>query len=87
MLKIDFLVALDLNAVLGRVFQLLRSRPLPFSDRRDDLQVGGQCLKRDVEPNLVIAFARTAMRDRRGTMLARHAYHELRDQRASQRGC
>ena len=31
---------LDLDAVLRGVLQLLRPRPLPFANRRDDLQVG-----------------------------------------------
>ena len=59
---------LDLDAVLGGVLDLLVARPLPFADRGDDLQVGGQRLEGHVEADLVVALAGAAVGDRLGAM-------------------
>ena len=52
---------LDLDAVLGGVFELLGARPLPLAHRGDDLQVGGERLERHVEPDLVVPLAGAAV--------------------------
>ena len=62
---------LDLDAVLGGVFELLGPRPLPLADRGDDLEIGRERLKRHVEPDLVVPLAGAAVGDGHGAMLAR----------------
>ena len=61
---------LDLDAVLGGVLQLLGPRPLPLADRGDDLQVGGEGLEGDVEPDLVVPLAGAAVGDGDRAVLA-----------------
>ena len=76
---------LDFDAVLRGILQFLGSRPLPFSDRRDDLQIRGERLECHVEPNLVVSLTGATMSDGRGTMLPCDPDHELSDQRAAER--
>ena len=62
---------LDLDAVLGGELQLLGPGPLPLAHRRDDLQLGGERLERDVEADLVVPLARAAVRDGDRAVVAR----------------
>ena len=76
---------LDGDVVLAGELDLGVAGHLPFADRGDDLEVRGQCLKRDIETHLVVAFAGAAVGDRLGPVLAGHVHHQLGDQRPAQR--
>ena len=56
--------ALDRDAVLARVRDLLVAAHLPAADRRDDLQLGRERRDRRLDADLVVALARAAVGDR-----------------------
>ena len=77
--------ALDRDAVLARVGDLLLATHLPRPHRRDDLQLGRQRGHRGLDAHLVVALAGAAVGDRVAARLARVLDRELRDQRPAQR--
>src|SRR3569833_422222 len=56
---------LDRDRVRLRIFdQLLAALELPLAPRRDDLDPGTEVIRGELEPDLVVALARRAVRDR-----------------------
>ncbi len=77
--------ALDGDAVLARVGDLLLAAHLPAAHGRDDLQLGVERRDGGLDPHLVVALAGAAVRDRVAPGLACLLHGELRDQRAAER--
>ena len=78
--------ALDRDAVLARVGDLLVAAHLPGAHRRDHLQLGRERRDRRLDADLVVALAGAAVGDRVAARLARVLDGELGDQRAAERG-
>ena len=78
--------ALDRDAVLARVGDLLLAPHLPAAHGRDDLQLGRQRGHRRLDADLVVALAGAAVGDRVAAVLARVLDGELGDQRAPEGG-
>ena len=78
--------ALDRDAVLARVGDLLLAAHLPAAHRRDDLHLGIERDHRRLDPHLVVALAGAAVGDRVAAALARVLDRELGDQRPPERG-
>ena len=76
----------NLDAVLGRVVDLVVAVHAPLAHRRDHLQVGCERSGRHVEAHLVVALARASMRYRLGAFATRDLDHHGRDQRPAKRG-
>ena len=77
--------ALDRDAVLARVGDLLLAPHLPAAHRRDDLHLRVERRDGRLDPDLVVALAGAAVRDRVAAGLARLLDGELRDQRPAER--
>ena len=77
--------ALDRDAVLARVGDLLLAAHLPAADRRDDLELGRERRDGRLDADLVVALARAAVGDRVAAVLARVVDGELGDQRPAER--
>ena len=75
-----------LDSMLRRVLDLVVAVHAPFTDGCDDLEVRRERCGRDVEPHLVVALARAAVRDRGRTLAPGDLDHHGGDQRAAQRG-
>ena len=82
----DLGAALDRNAVLARVGDLLLAAHLPFAHRGDDPQLGIQRRDRRLDPDLVVALAGAAVGDRVAPVFTRRLNRELADQWPAQRG-
>ena len=78
--------ALDRDAVLARVGDLLLAAHPPLADRRDHLELGCQRRDRGLDPHLVVALAGAAVGDRVAARPARVLDRELGDQRPAERG-
>src|SRR3954471_13047751 len=77
--------ALDRDAVLARVLDLLVAAHRPAAHRRDHLQLGRERRDRRLDADLVVALAGAAVGDRVAVVLARVVDGELGDQRAPER--
>src|SRR5436305_6178327 len=75
----------DGDVVLGGVGYFVVTRHAPFTDRSDDFQIGGQRIDRDIEANLIIAFAGTAVGNGERTFLTGDFDQQTTNQGASQR--
>ena len=78
--------ALDRDAVLAGVGDLLLAAHLPGAHRGDRLQLRRQGGDRGLDPHLVVALAGAAVGDRVAAAAARVLDRELGDQRPAQRG-
>ena len=78
--------ALDRDAVLAGVGDLLVAAHLPGAHGRDHLQLGRQGGDRRLDADLVVALAGAAVGDRVAAGLARVVDGELGDQRPAERG-
>ena len=78
--------ALDRDAVLARVGDLLVAAHRPRADGGDHLQLGRERRDRALDAHLVVALARAAVGDRVAAGLAGVLDGELGDQRAAERG-
>ena len=78
--------ALDRDAVLTRVGDLLLPAHRPLAHRGDHLQLRVERGDRGFDPDLVVALAGAAMGDRVAAVLAGGLDRELADQRPPQRG-
>ena len=70
--------------MLAAVRERLVARPLVLARRAHDSQVRRERRECDVEPHLVVALARAAVRDGRRAHLARLVDEQLRDERPSE---
>ena len=78
--------ALDRDAVLARVGDLLVAAHRPRAHGGDHLQLGGERRDGALDAHLVVALAGAAVGDRVAAGLARVLDRELGDQRAAERG-
>ena len=78
--------ALDRDAVLARVGDLLLAPHLPAAHGRDDLQLGRERRHGRLDAHLVVALAGAAVGDRVAAVLARVVDGELGDQRPPEGG-
>ena len=78
--------ALDRDAVLAGVLDLLLAPHLPAAHRRDDLHLGSERGDGGLDPDLVVALAGAAVGDGVAAGLARGVDRELGDQRPAERG-
>ena len=77
--------ALDGDAVLARVGDLLLAAHLPAAHRRDDLHLGVERDHGRLDPNLVVALAGAAVGNRVAARTTRVLDRQLRDQRPPER--
>ncbi len=82
----DLGAALDGDAVLARVGDLLLAAHLPRAHGRDRAQLRGERGDRGLDAHLVVALAGAAVGDRVAAARARVPHRELGDQRAPERG-
>ena len=82
----DLGAALDRDAVLAGVGDLLLAAHLPGAHRRDRLQLRRQGRHRGLDPHLVVALAGAAVGDRVAAAAARVLDRELGDQRPAESG-
>ena len=82
----DLGAALDRDAVLAGVGDLLLAAHLPGANRRDRPQLRRQGRHRGLDPNLVVALAGAAVGDRVAARLAGLLDRELGDQRPPEGG-
>ncbi len=71
---------------LGVGYLVLARLHVPLAHGGDDLQVGGQRLHADIEPNLVVPLAGGAVGDGRRSLFAGYVHHQLGDEGAAQGG-
>ena len=82
----DLGAALDRDAVLAGVGDLLLAAHLPGAHRRDRLQLRRQGRHGRLDPHLVVALAGAAVGDRVAAAAARVLDRQLGDQRPAERG-
>src|SRR5439155_6396844 len=78
---------LNRNAMLGSIGYLMVACHAPLAHRRNDFQVRGEGVERDIEAHLVVAFAGAAMCYSYSSFCSCYLNQEACDQWACQGGC